>query len=88
MLQRQGFVLCRTSQSMGLKRCSGLHLPRPVLRLVSKRWKAMADSCADYVNVSLTGAAWPDWLEWRDPFGGDIGQPCAQAAFSRLCYAL
>ena len=63
---------------------SGLHLSEwAMLRLVSKQWKAMADSCADCVHVSLTDAAWSDELE-----AGDIGRPCTEAAFSRLCYAL
>ena len=69
---------------------SGLHLPEwAMLRLVSKRWKARADSCADCVNVGLTDAEWPDqrlkeykWNSWEL-------DPCvAQAAFSRLCYVL
>ena len=50
---------------------------------VSKRWKAMAESCADCVHVSLKGEEWSDQLKT-----GDIGQPCAQAAFPRLCYVL
>lgn len=29
-----------------------------MVRLMSKRWKAVADSCADCVNVGLTDAAW------------------------------
>ncbi len=43
---------------------SGLHLPEwAMLRLVSKRWKAMVDSCADCVNVTLTEAAWSEQIE-------------------------
>ena len=70
---------------------SGLHLPDwAMVWLVSKRWKALADSCADCVNVSLTDPAWLERLEgyrlgWHS-IAAD--EPCAKAAFSRLCYAL
>ena len=60
---------------------SGLHLP--LLRLVSKRWNALANSCADCVKVGLTDAERVEQLKT-----GKIGQPCAKAAFCRLCYAL
>ena len=46
---------------LGMVFKSGVHLQEwAMLRLVSKRWKATADSCTDRVNVSLTDAAWPD----------------------------
>ena len=60
---------------------SGLHLP--LLRLVSKRWNALANSCTDSVTISLTDAAWPHHLGAED-----IGQPGAKAAFSTLCHVL
>ncbi len=72
---------------LGMVFKSGVHLQEwAMLRLVSKRWKAMADSCTDRVNVSLTDAAWPDQPEEAGDIAAD--QPCAKAAFSRLCYAL
>ena len=62
---------------------SGLHLPDwAVLRLVSKQWKALADSCADCVSVCLTDAECQkiDWC-WD--------RACAvKAVFSRLRYVL
>ena len=67
---------------------SGLHLPElAVLRLVSKRWKALADICADCVNVGLTDAEWPD--QRLKEYRLEVDRPrVAQTAFSRLCYAL
>ena len=56
------------------------------VRLVSKRWKALADSCADCVNVGLTDAAWFIRLKWAIDIAAD--EPCAKAASSRLCYEL
>ena len=65
----------------------GLHLPEwALLRLVSKRWKALVNSYADCVNVGLTAAEWPEHAEEAEEWAAD--QPCAEAAFSRLCYAL
>ena len=67
---------------------SGLHGPEwAMLRLVSKRWKALADSCADCVSVGLTAAEWPD--QHLEKYDWEVNQPCvAKAAFSRLCYVL
>ena len=70
---------------------TGLHLPEwAMVRLVSKRWKAMADNCADCVNVGLTGAEWQEWLEAYQlkEHIMSADEPGAKAAFSRLCYAL
>ena len=69
---------------------SGLHLPEwAALRLVSKRWKALANSCADCVNLDWTGAEWQE-LSMRmkkcDCQGVHICH--AKATVSRLCYLL
>ena len=67
---------------------SGLHLPDwATLRLVSKPWKAHANSCANHVIVGLTAAEWPD--QPPNKLEREVDHPCAaQAAFSRLCYVL
>ena len=70
---------------------SGLHLSDwAMLRLVSKTWKALADSCADCVNVSLTCAEWPEQpMEKSAEHDWQVVQPwVTEAAFSRLCYVL
>eukprot|EP00891_Asterochloris_glomerata_P006748 jgi/Astpho2/6748/fgenesh1_pg.00102_%23_26_t len=64
------------------------HLPDwATLRLVSKRWNATVNSCADRVSVKLTAAEWRAELakeaeEWA------AHQPGAELAFARLCYVL
>ena len=71
---------------------SGLDLPEwAALRLVSKQWRALANSFADRVQVAITEAA------MYQHTGGKV-QPeerilmywdeCSKAAFSRLCYVL
>lgn len=70
---------------------SGLHLSDwAMLRLVSTKWKALADSYVDCVNVSLTHAEWPDQLlEMSAEYSWHVVQPwVAEAAFSSLCYVL
>ena len=74
---------------------SGLDLQEwAALRLVSKQWKALANSCADRVKVALTAA------ELHQHTGGKVQfrlsgeefftywDKCAKAAFFRLCYVL
>ena len=82
MSKRQfGCVQDLLESELGKVFTSGLHLPDwAVLRLVSKRWKALADSCADCVSVSLTAAERRDMgMDWDS---------AVKAAFSRLCYVL
>ena len=77
---------------------SGLHLPDwAALRLVSQRWKALANSCADCVNVDWTDAEWADLalnMEKQEcdcsPEGVHLCfySNCAEATVSRLCYVL
>ena len=64
---------------------SGLHKPEwAALRLVSKRWKALADSCADHVTVRLTDVEWPDQL-LKECECWEVDHPRdALAAFFRL----
>ena len=82
-----GLVQELTEAGLAMVFKSGLHLPEwALLRLVSTRWKALVNSCADCVNVGLMAAEWPELAEEAEEWAAD--QPCAKAAFSRLCYAL
>ena len=73
---------------------SGLHLPDwAALRLVSQRWKALANSCADCVNVDWTDAEWEDsnLIMRRQEFNcspTELHLCYAKATVSRLYYVL